>query len=514
MVTRNWDRVPVYGWYYKAPGTPDQGARLTFTITGAPHGVKRVDGRAIYRAGATQEVAVGKTEDQDPDVRNRVRQALRDRDEATLGEAFDGIAWDAAWDAALPAAVFTSFYAQDDPDVTPQGFQISVTEATSGARRTYPIDLRLAMIDATPVPGLNLADVELPAGTPVTPAPTYAKGQPGGVAPLDGDGLVPTEHLPGGGGGAVQVFGTLAEAQAWEASGPGRVGLFITTGSGNGGGTPPPSTSGALDSISIPHRALSLRRTLTSYTGPLIRVRRTDGAEQDITAASDGSLDTAALTAFVGSGDGTVATWYDQSGQGRHLSAVDVAAQPRIVSAGVLETMMGKPAVAFSGSQMLSSTTVGLYAAGQASAAIVMSGQPAAESALFSEREGTWAFYRVLRSSTQRWNVQAMSSNGTSMWASSASGDTTFDGNPHRLFYVDSGSSINTWRDGAAAHTSLTANRSAILTPTTTQLGAHQTNTGLTAGFAGRVQEVVTWADDLTTERAAVLAAQAYWMGG
>lgn len=202
MVTRNWDRVPVYGWYYKAPGTPDQGARLTFTITGAPHGVKRVDGRAIYRAGATQEVAVGKTGDQDPDVRNRVRQALRDRDEATLGEAFDGIAWDAAWDAALPAAVFTSFYAQDDPDVTPQGFQISVTEATSGARRTYPIDLRLAMIDATPVPGLNLADVELPAGTPVTPAPTYAKGQPGGVAPLDGDGLVPTEHLPGGGGGA------------------------------------------------------------------------------------------------------------------------------------------------------------------------------------------------------------------------------------------------------------------------------------------------------------------------
>lgn len=335
---------------------------------------------------------------------------------------------------------------------------------------------------------------------------TDGAGGAGWTAPTGGE--LPTPP-------SVQVFGTQAEAQAWEAGGAGRIGLFITDGSGGGGGgtPPPPSISGAFDSFSIPHRALSLRRILTSYTGPLIRVRRTDGTEQDIPAASDGLLDTAALTAFVGSGDGTVAVWYDQSGQGRNLSAVDVAAQPRIVNAGTLETMMGKPAVAFSGSQMLSSTVVGLYAAGQASVAIVMSGQPAAESALFSEREATWEFYRVIRSSAARWNVQAMA-DGTSMWASSGSGDTTFDGNPHRLFYVDVGSLINTWRDNTAVHTNLTANRSSALTPSTTQLGAHQTNSDLAAGFTGSVQEVVTWADDLTSSRADVYAAQAYWMGG
>jgi hypothetical protein len=48
-----------------------------------------------------------------------------------------------------------------------------------------------------------------------------------------------------------------------------------------------------------------------------------------------------------------VASWYDQSGNGRHAAQATPAAQPRIVNAGVVETMNGRPALRFLGAQGL-----------------------------------------------------------------------------------------------------------------------------------------------------------------
>lgn len=92
------------------------------------------------------------------------------------------------------------------------------------------------------------------------------------------------------------------------------------------------------------------RRLRDAYTGPLIRViRSSDNAEQDIGTAS-GLLDTATLSAFVGSGDGIIATLYDQSVNARHHSvAAAVTNRPRIVIGGVLQTRaqsLGQPRIA------------------------------------------------------------------------------------------------------------------------------------------------------------------------
>lgn len=94
----------------------------------------------------------------------------------------------------------------------------------------------------------------------------------------------------------------------------------------------------------------SLRRLNTAYKGPAIRVRRSsDNIETDINYTLGHELDTQTLLSFVGSGNnGFVVTWYDQSGNGKHLFAGNTAS-PTIVSAGTLVTVNNKPAVDFDG---------------------------------------------------------------------------------------------------------------------------------------------------------------------
>jgi hypothetical protein len=61
--------------------------------------------------------------------------------------------------------------------------------------------------------------------------------------------------------------------------------------------------------------------------------------------ADVGDLDAAALLTFVGSGNGFVTTWYDQSGNGSNATQATAGSQPRIVSNGVLHTLGGRPTI-------------------------------------------------------------------------------------------------------------------------------------------------------------------------
>ena len=100
-----------------------------------------------------------------------------------------------------------------------------------------------------------------------------------------------------------------------------------------------------VDSISTPNVAYSMRRLRAGYTGPLVRIRRSsDNTEQDIGANSGCVLDTAALSAFVGSNSGFVAKWYDQSGNGYDGLQADTGKQLRLVNSGTIEAINGRPA--------------------------------------------------------------------------------------------------------------------------------------------------------------------------
>jgi hypothetical protein len=107
-----------------------------------------------------------------------------------------------------------------------------------------------------------------------------------------------------------------------------------------------------LQAITVPTAvAYSAARRLSSiYTGALIRVRRSsDNAEQDIGYDGCNLLDEAALTTFVGAGNGFVTTWYDQSGNGRNATQTVPTQQPRIIVNGVLQLEGTRPAILFDG---------------------------------------------------------------------------------------------------------------------------------------------------------------------
>jgi hypothetical protein len=79
-------------------------------------------------------------------------------------------------------------------------------------------------------------------------------------------------------------------------------------------GAAPPQSSYLLDDYTGAYSAYSFRKLSSTYTGACIRLRRGgDFAEQDIGFSGD-YIDTAAITSFIGSNDGFIAKFYDQSG--------------------------------------------------------------------------------------------------------------------------------------------------------------------------------------------------------
>lgn len=110
-----------------------------------------------------------------------------------------------------------------------------------------------------------------------------------------------------------------------------------------------PSASLLLDLYPSAAVAYSLRKLRAAYTGSAIRVRRSsDNTEQNI-GFTGNELDTTALLAFCGAGNGFVTTWYDQSGNARNATQTTQANQPQIVSSGSLIFENGKVSVSYDG---------------------------------------------------------------------------------------------------------------------------------------------------------------------
>ena len=83
---------------------------------------------------------------------------------------------------------------------------------------------------------------------------------------------------------------------------------------------------------------LSLRLLDRNYTGFCIKVRR---------SSDNNELDIVSLLNFVGSGDGKVIIWYDQSGNGNNATQLTASKQPTIVDNGSVVLDNGKPAILF-----------------------------------------------------------------------------------------------------------------------------------------------------------------------
>ena len=119
-----------------------------------------------------------------------------------------------------------------------------------------------------------------------------------------------------------------------------------------------------LDAYGGAHAAYSLRKLNSDYTGAAIRVVSVTGsqpyAEQDIGFDANGNLDEAALTAFA-QNNANIKTWYDQSGNGKNVTAPSLNEMPKIMYANGTVVKVGEvPAALFSGAQALPFDNTGL----------------------------------------------------------------------------------------------------------------------------------------------------------
>ena len=166
----------------------------------------------------------------------------------------------------------------------------------------------------------------------------------------------------------------------------------------------------AMDGLTTSAQAAYVTRLLRSaYQGPLLRVRRSsDNQEMDIGPGLGGGLAAAMLTSFCGSGSCSVSRWHDQSGNGRDAVQATSSAQPRLVNAGTLLRLNGRPVLEFTGSSSMFLSIVSSPLAGLASAYINVTGAIYSEEAwsrVFDFGSGTSAYMFVPVGSNGRFRI-------------------------------------------------------------------------------------------------------------
>jgi hypothetical protein len=118
-------------------------------------------------------------------------------------------------------------------------------------------------------------------------------------------------------------------------------------------------TTAILDRVTTaPYSAYSVRQLYSAYAGSAFRVRRaSDNTEQDIGFTTGGTLNLTTLASFCAGTDGFITTWYDQTGNLRHLTQVTQTAQPQIVAAGAYLKQDNNPAIVFAAGKWMTLTT-------------------------------------------------------------------------------------------------------------------------------------------------------------
>lgn len=255
-------------------------------------------------------------------------------------------------------------------------------------------------------------------------------------------------------------------------------------------------------------RAYSLRLVVPGYAGSAVKVRRSsDSTTQDIGFTS-GALDTASLLTFCGAGDGFVDTWYDQSGNTRHLTQVTTGAQPKLVSSGAVITSGGKPAVTFDGvDDVVFSTTPNLFAAGSASVCGVLNAAtPVAQKRWWAEAVIAQTNFQYglsqpdnvagggLSRARPLVSIQIVSSDATYQGSGAA-----FNGAIHQISATDTGTAMAQWLDAAVDLASVAYTRGTG-EPTRDRFAlGGVVRSGSLAPLAMTFSEAVFWASALGT---------------
>jgi hypothetical protein len=257
--------------------------------------------------------------------------------------------------------------------------------------------------------------------------------------------------------------------------------------------------------------AYSLRKLRSAYTGPLVQVTHAiDGVLLDIYPDATGHLDTNALKTFAGSGDSHISRWYDQSGNGRHTNVTvkDTLVTPKVMIAGVIVRINGKPSAYFFG-------TSGSFSC-QLFANFTAIPTTAQSTFIIFNQNPTNAFARVVSQSVSGFRdfesgiIPLLRSGSTNTWGSfdqsAVVATKTVNANTTYVWsMIHTGSQFkNSLNNDTEATSSHTLNTS----PIQYSLGGGSSSSGVGAGgiMVGYISEAIWYSADKSSDKSAILS--------
>ena len=255
-----------------------------------------------------------------------------------------------------------------------------------------------------------------------------------------------------------------------------------------------------LDQLGVSAAAAYSLRQVRSGAALACRVRRSsDNAEANIGFAWNGDLDTAALLAHVGSGNGFVTTWYDQSGNARNATQTAAGSQPQIVASGAVITEGGQPAIKYNGtSQRFDMPSIPFNMNAISVNVVAKLDNTAQSGILFSSPDPNRVYVPFFAASSQSLNVGYATNAITFGFGGSNLTD-------RYLWQLNAGASTtNAWRNGVAS--TAVASSSAAETGNDISIGSYQAGGSTVSNFwNGTAQEVIFFTSALsTTDRQAL----------
>ena len=122
---------------------------------------------------------------------------------------------------------------------------------------------------------------------------------------------------------------------------------------------PTPISQFLLDGLTGVVSARSIRKISSTYTGNILEASKATGVTQNI-GINNSIIDNSALLSFAGSDSVFVKTLYDQVST-FNVTQANLAKQPRIVNAGVIETSGGQTTVSYNNQNLIGTIPLASY---------------------------------------------------------------------------------------------------------------------------------------------------------
>lgn len=263
--------------------------------------------------------------------------------------------------------------------------------------------------------------------------------------------------------------------------------------------------TGILDTYTTASAGYSTRRLASTYTGSLLRVRRSDGTEQDIGYTADGDLDESAIITFAGGTACTVSVWYDQSGNGNDINNTTVTAQPEIYTGSVFYTIGGatptRKALSFNSDYL--EGTADLHAGAFYAAAAVVTGSSIGNLSILNQDDslagGTARIGQYLRTGSTNSTARCLVFNTSGTATSDDTANNTVSANTAYVISSHGKSSqVEAFVDDVSnGHTSVSGplrHGSGLY-----RVGANAHTTTPGALWNGRIAEVILFDEDMSS---------------